>query len=252
MKTRTLKHKLRDPRSVIIVPIEIFSEKEAIFSSASANIPIVEQYFANFFGEFEKYFNIYKSLHKLYFKKIVSRLYRKGLFDKNIFKLMKKSSKREARAFEKSLKCYHYTLRITPEKIANTMRRCSSLSDAEIVLEKIADGCFNWMKKIIHGNFKAIIQLRKQLKIRLKIINEQRSPKPATKSAKTSTRNQKGPKTNAINGILQAVNEIPPTKTMRKTINYIVYHATRIKNCKFVKSSDEFDWKYFRKKKHLL
>lgn len=214
-------------------------ERKAICSFASEGIPILEQNFVKWFSEFEKYFNRVKSLQKFHSKKIVSRLYRQGLFDEKVFKLMKVYSKNEVVTFNKSLKCHHHLLHTCSEKIVNTLRRCDSLSDAKIIADKILSNRVKNTKEIISGYFEEMIQLHQQLMIRLRTIIEQHN-------RKTSNKNETNK--NSKKGISQMSNISSSAKISSVAEKLNSNRSKTIFNLQAFSVNFKFDWKYFRKK----
>lgn len=223
-------------------------EKEVIYSFASEAVPIVEESFVKIFDDFERALNIVETLYKSHFKKIVSRLYQKGLFDENVFKLIKNSSKSEDEALNKSLRCCRYTRQTTSEKIANAMRRCTSLSDAKIIAEKIAGDQHCALIKILEENFKAITQQREQLRTKMKNINEQGNRRPTTKTSKLPKQKRGDSNGNSKEEISGKSNTPSSTKTASVVEKIKLNCSIIILNCQSFLVNFKFDWKYFRKK----
>lgn len=217
-------------------------EKEAVYSCASELIIFLEKLFAEYCDEFERRFNRLISQRRTYCKKILSRLYHKGRFDVNVYKLIQDCSKSEADVFHQSLEYYRYTVYTTSEKIANAMRRSDSVFDADIVGKNIAKCQFGRMQKIIDGKFQMIEQERKKLRRKLRIINGRNNEKPVTKSS--TNRSQRDVNSKGCFYFFA----FPPSKNMNGAANFIINNSRITTNRISISIIDKLNWKSLRKK----
>lgn len=227
----------------------MWTEKEAIYSLGSAYVQIVDQELAKIFSNIRGNFNLTKSIRKWHFKKIVSHLYRRGLFDERVSKLMKIYSRREAELFSASLGCYHRILHTTSEKIVNVLRqRCSSLSEAKIIADTIFRNRYDNMVETIRGYSDKIVQSISVLETKLRSIIKRANRKSATKTSKFPKQNGNETNRNSEGEILQKSN-IPSSAKILSAAEINKSNCSKIVlNFQSFLVSSKFDWKYFRKK----
>lgn len=223
-------------------------QEDHFYFAASQFIIFVEKLFADTFEEFERKFNCLISQRKLYFERILCRLYRNGLFNNNVYNTMEISFKEETVAQQKSAMWYRYTVQIILEEIANAIRRSNSMIEAENIGKNIAKVRFRKMQKFITKIFRIIKQERKNLKTKLENIIDRNNKKPVTKSSECMKAKRNKVKVNRNGCCHHKIFARPTSENISRAANLFMDNLKMKTNRRIISFIHKLNWKSRKQK----